>query len=62
MNISLILAHPDPASLNHAIARVAREALLACGHSVCFHDLYAEGFDPLMRTSNFMRSIIPCGS
>jgi len=48
---SLILAHPDPNSFNHAIARTARERLERNGHEVRFHDLYAEGFDPLLPAS-----------
>lgn len=46
MILSVILAHPDPASLNHALARSAVEALEERGHDVRFHDLYAEAFDP----------------
>jgi putative NADPH-quinone reductase len=41
MRISVILAHPDKASLNHAIASTAVEQLEKNGHSVSFHDLYA---------------------
>jgi len=48
MRISLILAHPDPRSFNHAIAQTALSALRENGHQVAFHDLYAEGFDPLL--------------
>ena len=48
MQISLILAHPDPLSFNHAIAQTAVEALKANGHTVFFHDLYQEEFDPLL--------------
>lgn len=48
MILSLILAHPDPGSLNHALARSAVEALEERGHDVRFHDLYAEGLDPRM--------------
>lgn len=48
MNISLILAHPDPGSFNHAIAETTRRTLLRSGHAVFFHDLYAEGFDPIL--------------
>ncbi len=48
MKISLILAHPNPASFNHAIARQAAATLKQEGHEVCFHDLYAEGFDPVL--------------
>jgi len=48
LNISLILAHPDNQSFNHAIARTAVTQLQKNGHSVIFHDLYAEQFDPLL--------------
>ena len=48
MRISVILAHPDPKSFNHAIARTAVKALKANGHKVMFHVLYKEKFDPLL--------------
>lgn len=48
MRISVILAHPDPKSFNHAIAKTVIEALKANGHKVIFHDLYQEKFDPLL--------------
>lgn len=48
MEISVILAHPNPKSLNHAIAETAVETLRRNGHEVHFHDLYAERFDPLL--------------
>jgi hypothetical protein len=48
MNISLILAHPGPGSFNHAIAETARQTLLRNGHTIFFHDLCAEGFDPIL--------------
>ncbi|KUG22588.1 nad(p)h oxidoreductase yrkl [hydrocarbon metagenome] len=48
MRISVILAHPDPKSFNHAIAQTAVEALKANRHKVFFHDLYKEKFDPLL--------------
>ena len=48
MEISVILAHPDRRSFNHAIAQTACRALAACGHTVLFHDLYEEGFAPLL--------------
>lgn len=50
MILSVILAHPDPESLNHALARAALEALRELGHDVRFHDLYAERFDPRLTT------------
>ncbi|MHC1725239.1 MAG: NAD(P)H-dependent oxidoreductase [Syntrophobacteraceae bacterium] len=48
MKISLILAHPDEKSFNHAIARTAVEQLKTNGHQVFFHDLCKERFDPLL--------------
>ena len=48
MKILVILGHPDPNSLNHAIASVVCDALRENGHSVLFHDLCAENFDPCL--------------
>ncbi len=48
MNVSVILAHPVPGSFNHAIAEIVAERLLLNGHKVRSHDLYREGFDPLL--------------
>ncbi len=48
MRISVILAHPDERSFNHAIAREAIKQLGNNGHRVFFHDLHKEGFDPLL--------------
>jgi len=51
MQISVILAHPDSKSFNHAIAQTAMKALKANGHKVFFHDLYKESFDSLLPAS-----------
>jgi putative NADPH-quinone reductase len=48
MLITVALAHPDPGSFNHALAGAVAESLSAAGHSVTLHDLYAEGFDPVL--------------
>ena len=48
MQISVILAHPDPKSFNHAIAKTVIEAIKSNKHKVIFHDLYQEKFDPLL--------------
>jgi putative NADPH-quinone reductase len=48
MRILIILGHPNPGSLNHAIAYAVRDAMRKDGHDVVFHDLYAEHFDPLL--------------
>ena len=56
MKISLILAHPDPKSFNAAIARRCFETLGHNGHTVFFHDLYAEGFDAILPANEIPRS------
>lgn len=48
MRISIILAHPHPGSFNHAIAEAALEALQQNGYEVALHDLYLEGFNPVL--------------
>ena len=48
MKISVLLAHPDKGSFNHAIARTAVRALRKKGHRVFFHDLYLEKFNPVL--------------
>jgi len=55
MNISVILAHPTAGSFNHAIASRAFKALKQNGHSVFFHDLYQERFDPLLTDAEIPR-------
>jgi putative NADPH-quinone reductase len=48
MKISVILAHPNPGSFNHAIAEMAVLSLHTNGHEVIVHDLCAEDFDPIL--------------
>jgi NAD(P)H dehydrogenase (quinone) len=48
MKILVIVAHPDPSSFNHAVASVVCQSLRDNGHTILFHDLYAEGFDPIL--------------
>ncbi|MDQ7788331.1 MAG: NAD(P)H-dependent oxidoreductase [Thermodesulfovibrionales bacterium] len=57
MKISVILAHPDKKSFNHAIATTAIETLKQNGHEVFFHDLYAEKFDPLLLTEEIPKDV-----
>lgn len=45
----VILGHPAPDSFNHAIARTFCEAVEECGQRATLHDLYANGFDPLLK-------------
>lgn len=55
MEVSLILAHPNPRSFNHALAETCRRTLEAQGHGVRFHDLYAERFDPVLPPAELAR-------
>jgi putative NADPH-quinone reductase len=48
MKILLILGHPKPNSLNHAIAEKSALVLKKLGHEVELHDLYQERFDPVL--------------
>lgn len=48
MTISIILAHPNQSSFNHAIADTAARTLRGLGHDVLYHDLHAERFDPIL--------------
>jgi len=48
MNILVILAHPRPGSLNHAIAGTVCDTVRRNGHRTVFHDLSAEQFDPCL--------------
>lgn len=56
MKISVILAHPEPDSFNHAIAHAAVETLKENGHEVQFHDLYAEEFPPNLPSEEIPRT------
>jgi putative NADPH-quinone reductase len=58
MRVFIVLAHPNPASFNHAIAQTAREVAISLGHEVWFHDLYAERFDPVMPVEELARDAV----
>ncbi|MBN8217519.1 MAG: NAD(P)H-dependent oxidoreductase [Spirochaetes bacterium] len=47
MNVSILLAHPNPGSFNHALAAAVVAAAETEGHRARLNDLYAEGFDPV---------------
>src|SRR5210317_1929547 len=53
MKISVILAHPNRESFNHAIAAAAIEQLKLNGHEIFYHDLYAERFGPILPKEEF---------
>jgi putative NADPH-quinone reductase len=55
MIVSVILGHPSRESFNHALANTAASALKDNRHQVRFHDLYAEGFDPLLLRSEIQK-------
>jgi putative NADPH-quinone reductase len=61
MNIMMILAHPKRDSLNHAAAAAVRDAVRRKGHSLNFHDLYEEGFDPLITAEELKVDFQPEG-
>jgi NAD(P)H dehydrogenase (quinone) len=49
--VLVILAHPDEKSFNAAIAARCAEALARNGYGAVVHDLYREGFDPILPAS-----------
>ena len=55
MNIVVIVAHPNMKSFNRAIADAAAEKLRRNGHNVIFHDLYEEGFNPVLPADEIPR-------
>jgi putative NADPH-quinone reductase len=55
MNVLVVLAHPDPASFNHALARTAADTARRLGHDVTLRDLHAERFDPLLPAAEISR-------
>jgi NAD(P)H dehydrogenase (quinone) len=58
MRISVILAHPDETSFNHAIAKTVIGQLQMNGHSISFHDLYAENFSPLLVSDEIPKDVV----
>jgi putative NADPH-quinone reductase len=48
MKISVILAHPNKESFNHAVAKASVEILFTNKHDVSFHDLHEEKFDAIL--------------
>ena len=53
MNALIVHAHPEPKSFTAALMRTAVEELNARGYSVQVSDLYAMGFDPVAKASDF---------
>jgi NAD(P)H dehydrogenase (quinone) len=53
MKVLVIVAHPNKASFNHAIALTCFKTLAENGHEVIGHDLYDEYFDPILPFGEF---------
>ena len=51
MKIAIVYAHPSPESFNHSILEAFKAGLKEAGHDMEVIDLYADGFDPLLKTS-----------
>ena len=49
MIVLSVIAHPRPGSFCHALSREVRSVLRDAGHVVRHRDLYAEGFDPVLK-------------
>ena len=54
---AVILCHPDPTSFNHAIAGAYCEAVHAAGQTTVLRDLYAIGFDPVLKAAERPTSV-----
>lgn len=51
MKHAIVIAHPNPASLTHAVAGAYRQSVEALGQQALVRDLYAMGFDPCLKAS-----------
>lgn len=47
----VVLAHPDPQSFNATIANTDCHTVRVCGQEAILRDLYAIGFDPVLKGS-----------
>ena len=54
MDYLIIYAHPNPKSFNHAIKKTVGNILKEKGKSFETRDLYALGFDPVMKADDFI--------
>jgi len=57
MKISVILAHPDARSFNHAIAERTVATLKNLGCEIFYHDLYQEKFDALLPAEEIPKDV-----
>jgi len=59
MKVLVIVAHPNVKSFNRAIAETAARRLRRNGHEVLFHDIYEEGFDPVLPEEEIPQGALP---
>lgn len=58
----IVLGHPTPGSFNHQVADAYCETVRACGHEAILRDLYATGFDPLLKSGERRDATSPTSS
>ena len=56
MTVSIIYAHPSKDSFNYAIFERAVKTLEENRHSLFIHDLYEEGFNPMLPTEEIQKN------
>lgn len=59
MNVFIVYAHPEPRSFGRALLDRSVQALSEAGHDVVVSDLYAMGFEPVARGSDFLERRFP---
>ena len=59
MKVLVIIGHQKRGSFCHAIAQTAVEQLRADGHEAIDHDLYQEGFDPVLPDEEIPKDATP---
>lgn len=59
MKVLMVYAHPEPRSFNAALRDRGIAALEVAGHQVQLTDLYAAGFEPVARASDFSSRRFP---
>ncbi len=59
MKTFIVFAHPEPKSFGGALLETSMRTLRAQGHEVVVSDLYAMGFDPVAKGSDFTQRRFP---
>jgi NAD(P)H dehydrogenase (quinone) len=55
MKMMIVLAHPDPKSFNHTVCKQVLSVFENLGINYYFHDLYLDGFNPVLSLSELKR-------